>query len=150
MAEADDRIDLARVRRLAQSKCEGELTEEEVEELSDLLATSARACDEYWQIVTIHAQLQWMLDGKDDASHPTKSPGITLSERGSVDYGSRTTPAMWLTGLAACLFVAATGALIAWRFPVGQQPLAMKDGTASNAVLGTLTALVPKSNWSVG
>jgi hypothetical protein len=154
MAEPNDGFDAERVRRLAQEKCDGILSEEGVDELSQLLASSVQARDEYWQIIAIHAQLQWELGEEPTReSRLAQGPIFNVTDAPNAD-GKRSLAARsssWLLGLAACLLVATFGALFAWRRGDDQRPpVAAADEQPSNAVLGTLTELVPQSNWSVG
>jgi ferric-dicitrate binding protein FerR (iron transport regulator) len=154
MAEPNDGFDAERVRRLAQEKCDGILSEEGIDELSQLLASSAHARDEYWQIIAIHAQLQWEL-GEEPTREgpPAQDPILGVAVAANVDgrHSRAFRSSSWLLGLAACLLVAAFAALLAWRRGDDQRPpVAAADEQRANSVLGTLTELVPQSNWSVG
>jgi hypothetical protein len=154
MAETNDGFDIGRLRRLAQEKCDGLLSEEGVEELSELLASSVQARDEYWQIIAVHAQLQWELGEEPTREGPhAQDPIISVADVPNADErrSRAIRPSSWLIGLAASLLVAVFGALLAGRRGDDQQrPVAVADEQHANSILGTLTALVPQSNWSVG
>jgi hypothetical protein len=153
MADARDKFDMARLRCLALDKCDDVLSDDGVEELSEMLALSEQARDEYWQIIAIHAALQWELDGDASRESAIALPFIAVADAGAAGArparSSRSAP--WLLGLAACLMIALCGAFFAWRRGSDQPLQAAGLGkTDADSVLGAITALVPQSNWSVG
>jgi hypothetical protein len=158
MSEPNDNVDIARLRRLAHEMCDGLLAEEGINELSLLLAASQRAAEEYWQIVGIHEQLHW--DLAEEVGRPlatTQSYGAAAESKafGAVQFRSTSLAPRHYFVVAACLLVSALGGLMAWRHfedrrdsQVAHNPA--ESRTDDTTALGSITALVPQSKWSVG
>ena len=156
MAAPDLNDDAERVRQLTLKKCSGSLSEEGVAELSDLLATSKQARELYWELVTVHAQLEWELGAKTmgDESPANQVPSV-VTPASQIRMGRKAVRVTaWLLGIAACLLFAVLN--IPWdrwrggsahERTVAQAP---DEPSELSLVFGTLTSLVPQSRWSFG
>ena len=162
MSEASIDYDEKRLRQLTVEKCIGTLSEAEAEELSKILAASSQGRSEYWQLISIHSQLEWEYHHKranaDElarqiASSPDSVEPLSESETSS-PFSSRARP--WLLALAACLLVGWFLGIFEWgdstqnlsREIVAER--AIDQPIAEPTVVGTLAAVAPDSRWSLG
>lgn len=156
MDESHDSFDMLILRKLTLKKCNASLTEDELRELSGILASSEHAREEYWQLLMVHAQLQWDLGGKTADFERIAEQGLKAADL-AMKSPHRFPPSRssWTyLAIAACLAVAVfCGSWVWQRFE--NQPL---EGMAAHgegqpesvAILGKIRALAPDSRWSLG
>lgn len=146
--------DLNRVRQLTVERCTGALTEDQTAELSELLADSPQAREEYWQTLLLHAQLDWDLGGRGSADDAVTRQIASLTELASPSSTGPAsgTPAGWWFALAASLLVAVLGGSIAWQGlgPTSPPSRLAEDDTPAESIVGQLASLTPDSSWSFG
>ena len=150
-------FDRQRLQQLTLGKCNGTLTDDEAGELSDLLAESAEARDEYWEFIAVHSELEWELQvesssknvlAKQLAEYPD-DPKPTL---GFLRSGRAT---QWLLALAACLAVVWSLDSTIWT-EHANEPDSGHFARRTNqqvrdlTIVGNLTSIVPNSQWSFG
>lgn len=155
MAEQNPNPDIERLRQLTLEKCSGELTEDGVRELSQLLESSETARRTYWELIILDAQLDWtlgattvadssILKGKLDLGVIT--PATTNKENTFRSLGR-------LIAIAASLVLIVSGAW--WMSNRGGdssvQIVAQNTEVESNTpMLGSVSELVAQSRWSIG
>lgn len=153
MTEASRKYDKERLHQLTLGKCNGALTEDDVSELSELLASSADARDEYWQFLAVHAELDWQLNNE-SASTDSLAKQIAgfpddVEPRSKILGAGRATQI--LLAIAACLAVVwfAGGVLWSDRGKDLAAEQAEKQSRVAKTV-GHLKPIVPDSAWSFG
>ena len=85
----DQQAEIARLRELTREKCLGTLTTDGHRELSRLLESHDDAATVYWEIVTLHAQLEWELSGgkavEQAATREVHESSVTPEVTASID-----------------------------------------------------------------
>lgn len=142
------------VRRTAElclRRCEGSLTAEQSDELSELLGASDAARDEYWRLVAVHSELQWELGGKRGPEPGSETPMVAAAEavaaieraEASASRRAGVRGLGWFA-LAACLML--SGALGLWS----AGPREGAEATVASRPIGQIVPLVASSSWSCG
>src|SRR5262245_55355495 len=156
MPESSSTFDIELLRQLITEKCAGTLTPAGHDELELVLAASAQARAMYQESISIHASLGWEFTGKAGCNHEVARLVFAANQANSelarpTDAASHSRARSWLPAVAGCLLFAAT--LIGLgRWIVGGPLVALVGGNSAIApqVLGTLTPLVPDTQWSFG
>jgi hypothetical protein len=158
MAEPRKHVDLDQVRRLTHEICDGVVSQEGLDELSALLASSEQAAQEYWSILGIHEELHWDLAGE-NGRLPFLAEQLSAYAEFTGDAQTDRRPAgriAWrYLAIAASLLVAALSVLLVSQHFEGQLNLRAAVEKAEHrlqdkVILGSLKSLVPLSRWSVG
>ncbi|QEF97254.1 FecR protein [Stieleria maiorica] len=155
MAEPEPSPDMNLLRQLTLQKCNGDLTEEGAERLSQLLVSSDLARRTYFELTTVHSQLDWDLGSVSDEvasllKEQLEDADARLPSPSSADS---TRPMVWMVAIAASILLMAAGAW--WRLSrpgdgPGARIAQIDDADSKAAVLGSVTELVPQSRWSIG
>ncbi|TWT91725.1 FecR protein [Botrimarina colliarenosi] len=143
---------IARLRQLVSEKCEGTLTEDGIQELSELLDSSAEARDEYWKLTLVHANLGWHFAGQARCEDELGRILLDTSAWEQPEHlNSRRTHAYaWAIAIAASLLIAGFGGQFL-AAPNEVPPAASVSAEADAvSVLGRLMARGPQSRWSLG
>ena len=153
MTEASRKYDKERLHQLTLGKCNGELSEDGVSELSELLASSAEARDEYWQFLAVHSELEWQLSVE---SASTDALAIQIADfpddakSTSKILGAGRATQMMLA-IAACLAVVWFAGGVLWsdrRNDLAAEQAEKPSRVAT--IVGHLRPIVPESAWSFG
>lgn len=146
MPESQNNVDLDRLRQLALDRCHGALTEEDANELSELLAGSAVAREEYWQIITVYSQLEWDLGGQRDGDPSVYDP-VMVEPALRRSMAPHSTGVWWLA-IAASLMLGLFGGSLAWW--QSDEPTAGQALAVTAPIIGEITPLVKQCSWSFG
>lgn len=156
MSESSDSPDLRRLRALALQRCSGTLAEDGVEELSELLNSSAQARKEYLEITSVYAKLKWDLgSGSAGRRSVAQLPAACVDPDATLPR-SASTPRLlfWSVAIAACTLLSITLGLMGrqGRQAVGTDRDAIADRgqpeTLSEQIVGSVTAVAAQSSWT--
>lgn len=155
MSEPSPTFDFDRLRQLIAERCSRTLTPDAHDELELILAESAAARAVYQERISIHAGLGWEFAGKAACDHEIASLVLDADKAScvstrSIGVANRSNTGWWVPAVAGCLLLTASiFGLVRW---IGDHPLAPLLDGATNVpqVLGTLTPLLPDTQWSFG
>jgi hypothetical protein len=147
MSESSDQHNLKRVRELAADKFNGLLDEASLQELDRLISTSSPARNEYWEIASIHADLEWDLAHEQSSNELLAHLIVGSSFREPVTAHSNPrvfASYAWFSGIAAVLLL---GCYFTFLHFANRENAAVATVPSP---LGSLNSLVPDSRWASG
>jgi hypothetical protein len=155
----ENKGELQRARQLTFQKINGEISEQGIGELSKLLARSKAARAEYWQLIAIHAQLEWELGSKADDDTELAWQGADQAASNSFFHTTlgklpafRVSPSLVM---AASLLAILLGTVWMWPGDGSLQQIPVASSVVEQAgpdvrPAGTIVALQPDSKWLFG
>ncbi|WP_144057371.1 FecR domain-containing protein [Novipirellula maiorica] len=151
MIEEDVPSSVKRLRELTHRKCDGNIADDELLELSSLLESSAKLRTYYWEMIAIESQLQWDLGSCEGEIDSLKQTTLAGSE--SPTEQSQQRRLAWAIGviaIAASLLMMFAMSFDLWT---GGQPVANSNVTAHSLaeqpVVGRLTKLSSETTWAL-
>jgi hypothetical protein len=147
MSGSSDQHDLRRLRELVADKFNGLLDEASQQELDRLISTSSAARNEYWELASIHADLEWELSHAQTSNELLADLILNSPLRDSPgDYHKShvLTSLGWFSGIAAVLLI---GSYFIFLNLANRENATVATAPSQ---LGSLNSLVPDSRWSSG
>lgn len=147
---------LLRLEQLVSEKSNGSLNADGYAELQVLLAESAELRYSYWQMIAMHADLEWDLAGKLITRHEAECqlPEILLADSPSAGTNTLTQNSgrhWWGLAMAAGIVIVLFGG---WQiYGLNQQPQVAETvhkSISPEPAAGQLTSLLQNSRWSFG
>ena len=147
-------FDEARLLELVAANCSGSTTEDDVQELSGLLETNPLARIQYFELLAVHTELEWILRKNLDAVSPAGCDASLFADLNR-------TPSAWGLSTMARLCLAASlltvvCSLVWLQLQGQQQQVAHPDTIPLNvpvepvSCVGTITPLMGNADWTVG